>query len=47
MIDRDHARPITRQAQLLGTSRGAVNYLPRSTNPTELDLMRRIDELHL
>ena len=31
MIDRDHALPITRQAQLLGMSRGAVYYLPRPT----------------
>ncbi len=29
MIDRDHALPITRQAQLLGMSRGAVYYMPR------------------
>ena len=47
MIDRDHALPITRQAQLLGISRGAVVCLPRPTSPAELDLMRRIDELHL
>ena len=47
MIDRDHDLPITRQAQLLGMSRGAVYYLPRPTSPGDLDLMRRIDELHL
>jgi putative transposase len=30
MIDRDHALPITRQASLLGISRGSVYYLPRA-----------------
>lgn len=47
MIDRDHALPITRQAQLLGMSRGAVYYMPRPTSAADLALMRRIDELHL
>jgi putative transposase len=47
MIDRDHALPITRQAQLLGMSRGSVYYLPRPLSAGELDLRRRIDELHL
>ena len=47
MIDREHALPITRQAQLLGMSRGAVYYLPRPTSAADLALMRRIDELHL
>ena len=47
MIDRDHALPITRQAQWSGISRGAVVCLPRPTRPAELNLMRRIDELHL
>jgi putative transposase len=47
MIDREHALPITRQAQALGMSRGAVYYLPRPTSPADLALMRRIDELHL
>ena len=47
MIDRDHDLPITRQAQLLGMSRGAVYYLPRPTSAADLALMRRLDELHL
>ena len=47
MIDRDHTLPITRQAQLLGMSRGSVYDLPRPANDAELALMRRIDELHL
>jgi putative transposase len=47
MIDRDHALPITRQASLLGMSRGSVYYLSRPTSAADLELMRRIDELHL
>ena len=47
MIDRDHALPITCQASLLGMSRGSVYYLPRPTSAADLELMRRIDELHL
>ena len=47
MIDRDHALPITRQAHLLGMSRGAVYYLPRPTSAADLALMRSIDKLHL
>ncbi len=47
MIDRNHALPITRQAQLLGMSRVSVYYLPRPISPADLALMRRIDELHL
>ena len=47
MIDRNHSLSITRQAQLLGMSRGAVYYLPRPVSAADLALMRRIDELHL
>jgi putative transposase len=47
MIDRSHDLSITRQAELLGMSRGAVYYLPRPTSVEDLALMRRIDELHL
>ena len=47
MIDRKYALPITRPAQMLGISRGAVYCLPRPTSPAELDPRRRIDELHL
>jgi putative transposase len=47
MIDRDRALPITRQAELLGISRGAVYYLPRPVSEADEALMRRIDELHL
>ena len=47
MIDREHALPITRQAQALGISRGSVYYLPKPVSAADLALMRRIDELHL
>jgi putative transposase len=47
MIDRDHKLSITRQARLLNISRGTVYYLPQPVSPTDLALMRRLDELHL
>jgi len=47
MIDREHQLTITRQAKLLGMSRGSVYYLPRPVSEADLALMRRIDELHL
>lgn len=47
MIDRSHALPIKRQAQLLDISRSSVYYRPRPVRPDTLALMRRIDELHL
>ena len=47
MIDRQHDLPITRQAEVLGISRGSVYYLPRPVPAADLAVMRRIDELHL
>jgi putative transposase len=47
MIDREHELPISRQAQILGISRGSVYYLPRAVVASNLALIRRIDELHL
>jgi putative transposase len=47
MIDRDHQLSITRQANLLNISRGTVYYLSKPVSPTDLALMRKIDELHL
>ena len=47
MIDRDHKLSITRQASVLGISRGCVYYLPEPISAADLALMRRIDELHL
>ena len=47
MIDRTHALPLKRQAQLVGISRGSVYYQPKPGSEGDLELMRRIDELHL
>jgi len=47
MIDRDHALPIKRQAELVGISRGTVYYHPEPVCDADLRLMRRLDELHL
>jgi putative transposase len=47
MIDRNEQLSVTRQAQLLGISRGSVYYLPRPVSEADLALMRRLDELHL
>jgi len=47
MIDRNDDLPVSRQAKVLGISRGSVYYLPRKVSAGDLALMRRIDELHL
>ena len=47
MIDRNHALPITRQAELVGISRGNVYYLARGACEADLRLMKRIDALNL
>lgn len=47
MIDRNHPLPITRQAKALGVARSTVYALPRPVSGRELDLMKRIDRLHL
>jgi len=47
MIDREHELPVTRQAKLLGLSRGSVYYVAQPVSTAALALMRRLDELHL
>jgi putative transposase len=47
MIDRGGELSVKRQAQLLGLSRSSVYYQPRPTAVRDLELMRRIDQLHL
>ncbi len=47
MIDRAHALPVKRQAELVGISRGTVYYHPEPVSEIDLRLMQRIDELHL
>nr|WP_148655014.1 IS3 family transposase [Methylomonas denitrificans] len=45
MIDHQSQLPIGRQ--LLGMSRGSVYYLPKPVSARNLEVMRRLDELHL
>jgi len=47
MIVREHDLPITKQAKVLRISRGSVYYLPRPVSATDLEIMRRLDRLHL
>ena len=47
MIDREHDLPITRQAKVLQISRGSVYYQPRPVSASDLEVMRRLDRLHL
>lgn len=47
MIDHGHNLPLTRQAEVLGLSRGSLYYEPRPVAAADLAIMRRIDELHL
>ena len=47
MIDRNHALPITRQAELMGISRGNVYFLARATSEADQRLMKRVDALNL
>ncbi len=47
MIDREHKLSVVRQARLLGFGHCCVYYLPRPDPDGALDLMRRIDQLHL
>jgi len=47
MIDRNHELALTKQAMLLGISRGSVYYEPVPVSAADLALMRRLDELHL
>ena len=47
MTDRSHKLSLSRQAELLGISRGSLYYEPRPISEDDLKLMRRIDELHM
>lgn len=47
MIDPAAKLSISRQAVVLGISRGAVYYKPRPVSDTDLKLMHRIDKLHM
>ena len=47
MIDPSHELSLTRQAKVLGISRGSVYYLPKPESGSDLKLMNRIHHLHL
>jgi len=47
MIDRDHELPISHQVKLLNISRGTAYYQGQDASAEDLELMRRMDELHL
>jgi len=47
MIDAEAKLSISKQARILGISRGAVYYQPRPVSDADLKLMKRIDRLHL
>jgi putative transposase len=47
MIDREHDLSITKQAAALNISRGSVYYLSRPASASDLEVMRRLDRLHL
>jgi putative transposase len=47
MIDSGAQLTVTRQCELLGLNRTGVYYTPRPVPERDLQLMRRIDELHL
>jgi putative transposase len=47
MIDRSHALPINRQAELVGIGRGNVYCRPSAVSQADQRLMRRIDTLNL
>jgi putative transposase len=47
MINRDHKLPLSRQAELLNISRGTIYYKSRDVSVADLNIMRRLDALHL
>jgi len=47
MIDRGHDLSIIKQAEILKVSRGSVYYLPRPASSADLEIMQRLDRLHL
>ena len=47
MIDKAHELTVVRQVQLLELSRSTAYYRPEPMSESDLQLMRRIDKLHL
>ena len=46
-INSTHSLPVTRQCKLLSISRSTAYYQPKEVGREQLDLMRKLDELHL
>jgi putative transposase len=46
-VDRSHALPISRQCEVLAISRSSAYRAATGLSVEELDLMRKLDELHL
>ena len=46
MIDRDHALPLSHQAELLNLSRAGLYSKPVPISESDLELMREIDRFH-
>ena len=47
MIDREHPLPLTRQSEILELSRSSLYYEAVPVSDRDLELMRRIDEIHM
>jgi putative transposase len=47
LVGPDEPTSVRRQCELLGVSRSSVYYVPVEPDAEELELMRRIDEIHL
>lgn len=47
MIDREHSLPLTRQSEILELSRSSLYYEAVPVSGRDLELMRRIDEIHM
>lgn len=47
MIDRKRALSVKRQCELVGISRSTAYYKPAEVSAADLELMRRMDELHM
>lgn len=47
MIDRTHELPVSKQCRVLKLTRSSIYYQPRPVEPTDLELMHRMDRLHL
>jgi putative transposase len=47
MIDRSQALPVAKQCRILNLTRSSIYYRPRPVETSDLELMHRMDRLHL